>query len=173
MLVVQVPLLALSLFCCHLCFLSVFLCLLERVEQLRHIFHIRLLMMYPHVSISICIASMRTENDRGRHEHVTALRWRVRTMKPTPANTCSSDSRLFLQGHTSHVTRHEQDVVALRGNAHSAHDAVGIIDMILYELGLLVYARETLRALGDRLANHLRLVNQRGHSALCRAQPDK
>ena len=73
----------------------------------------------------------------------------------------------------SHVTRHEQDVVALRGNAHSAHDAVGIIDMILYELGLLVYARETLRALGDRLANHLRLVNQRGHSALCRAQPDK
>ena len=104
------------------------------------------------------------------HEHVDRMLGVKGAHDEAGASEHVFQRQQTLPARSHHIRRHAE---ALQRNAHSAHDAVGIIDMILYELGLLVYARETLRALGDRLANHLRLVNQRGHSALCRAQPDR
>jgi hypothetical protein len=58
-------------------------------------------------------------------------------------------------------------------NTHSPHDAIGIIYMVGNELGLVSDARQALGALRHGLAHQMRFLNERGHRALGRTQPDK
>ena len=104
------------------------------------------------------------------HEHVDRMLGVKGAHDEAGASEHVFQRQQTLPARSHHIRRHAE---ALQRNAHSAHDAVGIIDMVLNELGLLVNARKPLRALGNGLAHHLRFLNQRGHGALCRAQPDK
>ena len=63
-----------------------------------------------------------------------------RTKKPATARACSSDSRLLLRAQMSWQPQRN----TLRGAAHSAHDAIGIIDVVGDEARLVSDAGQAL-----------------------------